>query len=79
MMLFFMISLQLKQFSIFIRSFRQKKYELGIVPSTVKVSTTSHIINFLSGAKQRVGVRSIDGVKNPASSLLNIKCRFLLD
>lgn len=60
----------------FYKNLRQKKYELGIVPSTVKISTTSHIINFLSGAKVRVGVRSIDGVKNPASSLLNISTDF---
>ena len=60
----------------FYKKIRQKKYQLGIVPSTVKVSTTSHIINFLSGAKQRIGVRSIDGVKNPAASLLNISTDF---
>src|ERR1035437_4720520 len=60
----------------FYKKLRQKKYQLGIVPSTVKVSTTSHIINFLSGAKQRVGVRSIDGMKNPAASLLNISADF---
>jgi heptosyltransferase-2 len=60
----------------FYKKLRQKKYRLGIVPSTVKVSTTSHIINFLSGAKQRIGVKSIDGVKNPAASLLNISADF---
>lgn len=60
----------------FYRTLRQKKYKIGIVPSTVKVSTTSHIINFLSGAKLRVGVKSIDGVKNPASVFLNVKSDF---
>jgi ADP-heptose:LPS heptosyltransferase len=60
----------------FYKRLRQKKYELGIVPSTVKVSTTSHIINFLSGAKKRIGVRSIDGVKNSAAGLLNISADF---
>jgi heptosyltransferase II len=60
----------------FYKKLRQKKYRLGIVPSTVKVSTTSHIINFLSGAKQRVGVKSIDGVKNPAAILLNKSADF---
>jgi heptosyltransferase-2 len=60
----------------FYKKLRQKKYDLGIVPSTVKVSTTSHIINFLSGAKRRVGVKSVDGVKNPAASLLNISADF---
>ncbi|MDR3668957.1 MAG: glycosyltransferase family 9 protein [Ignavibacteriaceae bacterium] len=61
----------LKTIFNFYRKLRQKKYLLGIVPSTVKVSTTSHIINFFSGAKVRVGVKRIDGVKNPAYSLLN--------
>ena len=60
----------------FYKKLRQNKYRLGIVPSTVKVSTTSHIINFLSGAKLRVGVKSIDGVKNPAAILLNISADF---
>jgi heptosyltransferase II len=60
----------------FYKKLRQKKYQLGIVPSTVKVSTTSHIINFLSGAKQRVGAKTIDGVKNPAACLLNISADF---
>jgi heptosyltransferase-2 len=60
----------------FYKKLRRKKYELGIVPSTVKISTTSHIINFLSGAKKRIGVRSIDGVKNSAAGLLNISADF---
>jgi len=60
----------------FYNKLRQKKYYLGIVPSTVKVSTTSHIINFLSGAKKRVGVRSIDGVENSAAFLLNISADY---
>jgi ADP-heptose:LPS heptosyltransferase len=60
----------------FYKKLRLKKYCLGIVPSTVKVSTTSHIINFLSGAKQRVGVKSIDEVKNSAAILLNVSADF---
>jgi ADP-heptose:LPS heptosyltransferase len=60
----------------FYKKLWQKKYQLGIVPSTVKISTTSHIINFLSGAKLRVGVKSIDNVNNPAAILLNVKSDF---
>jgi heptosyltransferase II len=60
----------------FYKKLRQKKYGIGIVPSTVRISTTSHIINFLSGAKLRVGVKSLDGVKNPAACLLNISADF---
>ena len=46
------------------------------MPSTIKVSRTSHIINFLSGAKVRVGVKSIDGALNPSHKLLNVKSDF---
>jgi len=60
----------------FIRTLRERKYQIGIVPSTIKVSRTSHIINFLSGAKIRVGVKSIDGYKNSSHRLLNVKSDF---
>jgi heptosyltransferase-2 len=60
----------------FFRSLRERKYQLGIVPSTIKVSRTSHIINFLSGAKIKVGVKSIDGNKNNSHKFLNIKSDF---
>jgi ADP-heptose:LPS heptosyltransferase len=46
------------------------------VPSTIKISRTSHIINFLSGAKIRVGVKSIDAIENKSHKLLNIKSDF---
>jgi heptosyltransferase-2 len=55
---------------------RKKKFDIGIVPSTVKISANSHIINFLSGAKKRIGVKSIDGKKNKTHFLLNIKSDF---
>ncbi len=57
----------------FFRELRKRKYDLGVVPSTVKLSRTSHIINFLSGAKTRVGAKSIDGSINKMHYLLNIK------
>ncbi|MCH7973212.1 MAG: glycosyltransferase family 9 protein [Bacteroidetes bacterium] len=60
----------------FLRELRKIKYQIGIVPSTITISSTSHIINFLSGAKLRVGVRSIDGEKNKNSYLLNVKNDF---
>lgn len=60
----------------FFRKLRERKYQIGVVPSTIKVSRTSHIINFLSGAKVRVGVNSIDGIKNASHKLLNIKSDF---
>ena len=45
----------------FLKKLRQRDYQIGIVPSTVSVSRTSHIINALSRAKVKVGVKSIDG------------------
>jgi ADP-heptose:LPS heptosyltransferase len=60
----------------FLNKLRKKKFDLGIVPSTVSVSRTSHIINYLSGAKIKVGVKSIDGINNKFEYLLNIKNDF---
>jgi ADP-heptose:LPS heptosyltransferase len=65
-----------KTLSTFYRKLRRSKYQIGIVPSTIKVSRTSHIINFLSSAKIRVGVKSIDGSKNSSHRLLNVKSDF---
>lgn len=60
----------------FYRRLCDRKYDFGFVPSTITVSRTSHIINFLSGAKIRIGVNSIDGIKNKSSFLLNLKDDF---
>ncbi|MCL6493473.1 MAG: hypothetical protein K6T54_01705 [Ignavibacterium sp.] len=60
----------------FFMQLRDRNYHFGFVPSTIKVSRTSHIINCLSGAKIRVGVKSIDGIKNKSSFLLNLKADF---
>ena len=55
---------------------RKRKYEIGIVPSTVAFSRTSHIINRLSGAKIRVGVKSADNKQNSNDKYLDIKRDF---
>lgn len=60
----------------FYKQLRDRKYDYAFVPSTIKNSRTSHIINFLSGAKIRVGVNSIDGIKNKSAFLLNLKGNF---
>jgi ADP-heptose:LPS heptosyltransferase len=60
----------------FLKELRKTKYQIGVVPSTIALSSTSHIISFLSGTKIRVGVRSIDGEKNKNSYLLNVKNDF---
>jgi ADP-heptose:LPS heptosyltransferase len=69
----------LKTILNFYRELRKVKYQIGIVTSTFAYSTTSHIISFLSGAKIRVGVNSIDGKINKASKFLNVKKDFCWD
>jgi ADP-heptose:LPS heptosyltransferase len=61
----------------FVKLLRKRKFDIGIVPSTtIELSTTSHVMNFLSGAKLRVGLSYRDGIKNPFGFLLNIKKSF---
>lgn len=69
----------LKQLREFYRELRTHQYQIGIVPSTVSISRTSHIINFFSGAKIRVGVRCIDEKVNSVEYLLNVKSDFKWD
>ncbi|MBC8490554.1 MAG: glycosyltransferase family 9 protein [Ignavibacteria bacterium] len=68
-----------KELKHFFRKLRSKKYDLGIVPSTVSLSRTSHFINYLSRAPVRVGVKSIDGKLNKTEFLLNVKSDFEWD
>jgi len=65
----------IKNFS-FINSVRKKKYDIGIIPSTMQFSRTSHVINLLSGSEIRVGVKSIDNLRNPFAFMLNKKKDF---
>lgn len=66
----------LKTIIKFVRDLRSRKYQIGIIPSTIVLSRTSHIINFVSGAKFRVGVKSIDGKENKSHKYLTIKSDF---
>lgn len=65
-----------KTMANFLKELRNRKYEIGIVPSTVSFSYTSHLINFISGAAARAGVRSADKRFNKYEYLLNIKGDF---
>lgn len=60
----------------FIRELRSRKYQLCFVPSTIVLSRTSHILNWISGSKVRVGVKSIDGKENRSHKYLNLKSDF---
>ena len=66
-------------FNIFLLIFKLifRKYDMGIVPSPTSISRTSHIINFLSGAKIRAGVKSINEKVNKFAHLLNVKSAFI--
>lgn len=55
------------------RSLRARRFDMAIVPSTVALSRTSHITARLSGARVRVGVRSVDGERNALHYMLNVK------
>src|SRR5690606_5693016 len=67
----------LKKILTFIIKLRSRKYDIGVVPSTITLSRTSHIINWVSGAKIRTGVKSINGSENKSHKLLNVKKDFL--
>lgn len=69
----------LKNLIEFYRELKNHEYQIGIVPSTVSISRTSHLINFFSGAKVRVGVRRIDDKENNVEYLLNVKSDFNWD
>ncbi len=60
----------------FIKELRSRKYQISFVPSTIVLSRTSHIISWISGAKLRVGVKSIDGITNRSQKYLNLKSDF---
>jgi heptosyltransferase-2 len=49
---------------------RQRRYDMVIVPSTIRHSRSAHLIARASGAPMRVGVRSYDGVANPDRAAL---------
>ncbi len=69
----------LNEYNRFFKELKDRKYDIGIVPSTVSFSRTSHLINYLSGAKIRVGVKSADGRFNKSEYLLNLKADFIWD
>ncbi|MDD4352509.1 MAG: glycosyltransferase family 9 protein [Ignavibacteria bacterium] len=56
-----------------------RKYDVGIVPSTASISRTSHYINFISGAKVRVGAESVENKINKSANLLTVKKKFFWD
>ncbi len=60
------------EFWRFYRKLHERKYDLAIVPATVSVSVTSDLICRLSGAKFRLGARTLNGRENPSGFLYNL-------
>ena len=63
----------------FNKELKKRKYDIGIVPSTVSFSKTSHIINALAKPGLKVGVSSNGVLKNNYDFLLDVKSRFKWD
>ncbi len=59
-----------------VRTLRSRNFHYGIVPSTLELSTTAHVVNYLSGAKNRVGLSYQNDKKNQFGFLLNVKKKF---
>lgn len=56
----------------FIRALRSENFDLAIVPSTVSMSFTSDLLARLSGARMRIGIKSLDGKENIAAFCFNM-------
>lgn len=57
----------LLHFPGYVLRLRKKRFDIAVVPSTVSASFTSDLLSFLSGARVRIGARSIEGVSNPSA------------
>lgn len=57
----------------FFKNLRKKKYDIIIVPSTTRISSTSYIIALLSKGITKVGINRIDNVKNKFGFVLDVK------
>lgn len=51
---------------------RRRGFDMAVVPSTVALSQTSHVTAYLTGARLRIGISSLDGVSNSGSRWLNV-------
>jgi heptosyltransferase III len=64
---------KMKIFLDFIRNLRKKKYDIVIVPSTIRISSTSYMIAFLAKGNTKIGFKRIDDEKNRLSCMLDVK------
>lgn len=56
----------------FWRRLRDRKYDLGIVPSTVSMSVTSDLLCLVARTRYRLGVRTLNGEANPSAFIYNL-------
>ncbi|MDD5363499.1 MAG: glycosyltransferase family 9 protein [Ignavibacteria bacterium] len=64
---------KLKTLLDFIKNLRKKKYDIVVVPSTIRISWTSYMIAFLAKGKLKIGFKRIDEEKNKLSFVLDVK------
>lgn len=57
----------------FFRELRKKRYDIVIVPSTIRISSTSYFIALMAKGKIKAGIKRIDDKKNPLAFVLDVK------
>lgn len=60
----------------FYKDIRREKYDITIIPSTLKLSRTSYIIGAFVRSDLKVGVKKIDDEKNKLHFLVDVKGQF---
>jgi ADP-heptose:LPS heptosyltransferase len=63
----------LKVILSFYKELRKKKYDIVVVPSTIRISSTSYFIALMAKGKLKAGINRIDDEKNPLGFVLDIK------
>ncbi len=63
----------LKYFLGFLKNLRKIKYDVVVVPSTIRISSTSYLIALLSKGKIKAGIKRMDEKFNKLSFVLDIK------
>lgn len=57
----------------FFKNLRKKKYDLIIVPTTIRLSSTSYMIAMLAKGKKKIGFARVDEKKNRLGFVLDVK------
>ena len=57
----------------FFKNLRKKKYDLIIVPTTIRLSSTSYMIAMLAKGKKKIGFARVDEKKNGLKFVLDVK------